>query len=114
MKSKLRKGTLIPVYKKSQTNEQLLGIGRLVSKKKDGLPFIVDSEADNKQKVWVEEHWEIQWILTTALGLTDPRKVFPIRTLFNEGITSSFEDSGDDKNYLLRDKFIKSNGIEIY
>lgn len=103
---------LIPIYDNSQTKEDLLGIGRLKSKRKDGLPFIVDSEADNSQKVWIEEYWEIDWVLTTKLGLADPRKVFPIRTLYNIGITGN--TLKETKKELIQDKFLKVDGIEIF
>lgn len=107
------KGDLTPIYQNSQTNEELLGIGRLISKKKDGLPFIVDSEADNNQKVWIEEYWEIEWILQTKSGLADPRKVFPIRTLLNEGIISS-QEPADPRQEFIRDKFLMVDGKEIF
>lgn len=109
-----RIGKLQPIYKQSQTNEQLLGVARLLKKVKSGLPFIVDSEADNKQKVWIEEHWEIEWVLKTSLGYTinPEKKVFPIRTLFYEGIGTSKEPSYTQENQ--KDKFIEIHGIEIF
>lgn len=105
---------LHPIYNDSQTELDLLGIARLIEKKKDGLPFILDSKADNKQKVWIVEHWEIEWILKTALGHTinPEKKIFPIRTLFYEGIGTSKEPSY--RQEYAKDKFIEIDGIEIY
>ena len=111
-KPKIRE--LLPIFKNSQSNKGLLGIGRILNKRKSGLPFIVDTEADNKQKVWIEEHWEIEWILKTSLGYTiNPEKrVFPIRTLFYEGIGTSKEPSYPQS--YGRDKFIEIHGTEIF
>lgn len=106
-------GQLVPIYHNSQTNTELLGIGRLVSKVKDGLPFITQGLADNKQKVWIEEFWIIEWVHQTKKGFADPRKKFPIRTLFKEGISTS-KINKSNTSIELKDKFLEVNGIEIY
>lgn len=113
MKSKLTRGLLVPIYQNSQTNEKLLGIGRLTTKKKDGLPFIIDGKADNVQEVWVEEYWKIEWIHQTKIGLADPRKTFPIRTLYSIGLTSSYPPS-DPRSGFIQDKFLEYDGKEIF
>ena len=113
-KKKTKIGELRPIYEQSQTNKQLLGVARLLKKTKSGLPFIVDSEADNKQKVWIEEYWEIEWVLKTTLGHTinPEKKTFPIRTLFYEGIGTSKEPSYSQTS--ARDKFLEVDGKEIF
>ncbi len=103
------------IYSDYQEELEPLAKVKLLSLNREGLTFILDDMAKDKQIVYGTQYWQCEIIVSNYY----PRgyiKTFPIRYLYKIGDVQAelgYKEE-DDSEYTIQDKFLKVDGEEIY
>lgn len=102
-------GQIVEIWENTQTCDGKLTHGIALKFVKEEPPFILDDEPEEKQKVYVLQHWIVYNIEEQK------EKYVKLRLLKTTGLKTS-KPSDDEKaiKLMLNDTFIIFNGVEVF
>lgn len=107
-------GDEIFIFKDYETETDVLAKVKLLSLKREGLPFILEDMKKEEQIVYKAQYWECE-IINSNYYNKGYIKTFPIRCLLSVGsIPSTNVDDIQEENYTIIDKFLEIDGEEIF
>lgn len=109
-----KEGDIVTICDDYEHNSKVLGTAKLVKLISLGRSFILeDMYPEDTQLVYNYQEWLVEWLTPEKFIKRSKHK---IRYLDTIGIANSTEDTpkDDELELLMKDTFIKINGIEVY